>query len=332
MASIDLPATYRKGPINSHRILSPASARQILPGNRRVHSIGLPSVNAIVWTPTYDRYFHDSLVNRLGLKTPEWQIDAKPMPVPPRSKMRTGLGVEARRLARLLNHRQFLRNRRLAPGMNQIGDFITRLRFQLRKLQLSWGSGQTDLKAELLALSRYKTSMVGKTISTQPEDSICQHVGHSSVSTPDKNCPNQQDITARKNHQMQVWIGSNLDGRDDLMRKKRRHISRSLLNARWLRGTLVEHKMACLVDKNQKSFQTAQNILMGRRVRWSGRVRRPAKRESVVEQAQEMEFGNDDRPRGVRNHGAYPRTSERDFIHGTIFEALALDWRQHEDD
>jgi hypothetical protein len=26
--------------------------------------------------------FHDSLVvNRLGLKTPEWQIDVKPMPV-----------------------------------------------------------------------------------------------------------------------------------------------------------------------------------------------------------------------------------------------------------
>ncbi|KAJ7819476.1 hypothetical protein B0H14DRAFT_3147461 [Mycena olivaceomarginata] len=111
MASIDLPATYRKGPINSHRILSPASARQILPGNRVSILLGC--------------HFHDSLVNRLGLKTPEWQIDAKPMPVPPRSKMRTGLGVEARRLARLLNHRQFLRNRRLAPGMNQIEDFIT---------------------------------------------------------------------------------------------------------------------------------------------------------------------------------------------------------------
>lgn len=44
--------------------------------------------------------------------------------------------------------------------------------------------------------------------------------------------------------------------------KKRRHISRSLLNARWLRGTLVEHKMACLVDKNQ----TAEENAMRRRV------------------------------------------------------------------
>jgi hypothetical protein len=26
------------------------------------------------------------------------------------------------------------------------------------------------------------------------------------------------------------------------------------------------------------------------------------------------------------------RVHQRDFIHGTIFEALALDWRQHEDD
>ncbi|KAJ7793995.1 hypothetical protein B0H14DRAFT_2622293 [Mycena olivaceomarginata] len=226
-----------------------------------------------------------------------------PSPKTPRSKMRTGLEVEL-----------FLPTGRLAAGMNQIEDLggSDVLDFEnilpgsaespadLRKLKLR-GGDRTDLKAEWLAFSNYKISMVGRTISTQGQRSTlsAEKKGGGSLSHLDE----KSDI---EHHLSSELIGDMTSSdRDFEFQCSFCHYKGHAYQRSRTRSITVEKRRRRSIEVSKRPVVTA-----GASGGQDGTADQQKSFETRSRLGQELEFARkDDEPRGVRrkSYGAFPR-------------------------
>ncbi|KAJ7789178.1 hypothetical protein B0H14DRAFT_2627493 [Mycena olivaceomarginata] len=187
-----------------------------------------------------------------------------PSPKTPRSKMRTGLGVEL-----------------------------------LRKLKLR-GGDRTDLKAEWLAFSNYKISMVGRTISTQGQRSTlsAEKKGGGSLSHLDE----KSDI---EHHLSSELIGDMTSSdRDFEFQCSFCHYKGHAYQRSRTRSITVEERRRS-IEVSKRPVVTA-----GASGGQDGTADQQKSFETRSRLGQELEFARkDDEPRGVRrkSYGAYPR-------------------------